>query len=604
MLKLAPVDVIAERREAALYLRSGHALQTPPATLGDLLRAAAEEAPDRVALAERVGPDALREVTYAEALAAAEGIGARLAERVAPGRPVLILAGNSVDHALLMFGAYLAGVAVAPVSVAYALMSADHGKLKHIARTLRPGLIYAAARGPYAKAIAAVQGALDRPVEVITSNLDGPSDARLSTWMGPPTRHMRRLFAEAQAEVGPDTVAKILFTSGSTGFPKGVPNTHRMLTSNQQMIAQLWPFLADEPPVMVDWLPWSHTFGGNHNLHLALFHQGTLLIDEGKPSPALVDRTIANLRAMPPTLYFNVPAGFAALVPRMEQDPGLRDVFFSRLRLIFYAGAALPDDLWQRLVALAKQSTDTPPFMTTAWGSTETSPLATSAHFPMDRAGNIGVPAPGVTLKLMPNGSKLEVRVAGPNVMAGYLSEPELSAAAFDDEGFYRIGDAVQLADPDDPAAGLLFDGRVSEDFKLTTGTWVNVGGLRTGLLAECSPVLQDLVVAGHDRPALGVLAWLNAAGCRTLAGVEASDDDLGAHPAVKAHLEAALQRWNAAHPRSSARIARALLLETPPDIDAGEITDKGYINQRAVLERRAAAVEVLFGESATLRFD
>lgn len=596
MLKLAPVAVETERREDVLYLRSGHTLEAPPARLTDPFRDTAALDPARPFVAERSAPGAaLRWMSYGEAWTAARGIGARLLE--GDRRPVLVLSGNGVDHLLITLGAYLAGVPVAPVSVAYSLMSQDHEKLRHIARKLRPGLIFTDRAEPYAKAVAAVREAAGEELVAITSE-------DLKAWMAPPIA--AGAAALDAADVGPETVAKVLFTSGSTGFPKGVINTHGMLTANQQMIRQLWPFLRDEPPQLVDWLPWSHTFGGNHNVHMVLFGGGSLLIDDGKPTPALVDRTVANLRALPPTLYFNVPAGFAALVPRLEQDAALRDTFFSRLRLVFYAGAALPDDLWQRMVNLADASPHPAPFMTTAWGSTETSPLSTSAHFPLERAGNIGVPAPGVSLKLVPNGSKREVRIKGPHVMAGYLDEPELTAAAFDDEGYYRIGDAVKLADEADPSAGLLFDGRVAEDFKLSTGTWVNAGKLRTTLLTACSPALQDLVVAGHDREALGVLAWPHMESGRKLCDEPALDlAGLAAHDALRAHLRATIAAHNEAHPQSSTRIARALLLSSPPSIDAGEITDKGYINQRAVLERRADDVARLYGDDAALlRFD
>lgn len=596
MLKLAPVAVETERRGDVLYLRSGHALETPPARLTDPFRETAERDPARRFVAERSAPGAaLRWMSYGEAWAAARGIGARLLE--GDRRPVLVLSGNGVDHLLLTLGAYLAGVPVAPVSVAYSLMSQDHEKLRHIARKLRPGLVFADRAEPYAHAIAAVREAVGEELAAISSD-------DLKGWMEPPdARGSASLDA---AEVGPATVAKILFTSGSTGFPKGVLNTHGMLAANQQMIRQLWPFLADEPPQLVDWLPWSHTFGGNHNVHMVLFGGGSLLIDDGKPTPALVDRTVENLRALPPTLYFNVPAGFAALVPRLEQDDELRDIFFSRLQLIFYAGAALPDDLWQRMVRLAEASPHAAPFMTTAWGSTETSPLSTSAHFPLERAGNIGVPAPGVSLKLVPNGSKREVRIKGPHVMAGYLGEPELTAAAFDDEGFYRIGDAVKLADEADPGAGLIFDGRVAEDFKLSTGTWVNAGKLRTSLISACSPVLQDLVVAGHDEEELGILAWPHLEAGRRFCGDQALDlASLAAHERLRAHLSTAIAEHNEVHPQSSTRIARVLLLTSPPSIDAGEITDKGYINQRAVLERRAEDVARLYGDDAALlRFE
>ncbi len=590
-LALAEVAVEVERRGDRFLLRSGHALPPGPERLGDLLREAASRAPDRRFLIEREAPHRLREVSYREALAAAEGIAARLAALGDDG-PVAILSGNSVDHALLAFGAHLAGVPIAPISPAYSLMSRDFGKLRHVASKLRPSLIYVESHAPFAAALAA-------------TGLDA-----LPLWTGGPERDpdhpwLRDAFGEAattesrarEAAVGPSTVAKILFTSGSTGIPKGVVTTHGMLTANQRQIACLWPFLRESPPVIVDWLPWSHCFGGSHDFYLVPMHAGTLFVDEGKPSPALFGKSLANLRSVSPTLYFNVPAGFAALVPALEADAEAAARFFAELKVVFYAGAALPDDLWQRLIRLAKGTVGEAPFLTTAWGSTETSPLVTSAHFPLDRAGNVGVPAPGVELSLVPNGAKLEVRVKGPNVMQGYLDEPALTAAAFDDEGYYCIGDAVRFADPDDPAAGLLFDGRVAEDFKLASGTWVHVSAVRTELLAAASPALQDLVVAGHDRAALGVMVWASPAGLAQLEG----DDPL------RAHLMRAVTAYNRAHPENSRRIARLLVLDTPADIDAGEITDKGYVNQRATLERRAAEVERLFAadpDEAVLVFD
>jgi feruloyl-CoA synthase len=561
-LRLAPRAVIARRRGAEWLLSSPLALAEPPAVLGDLLRRGAAHHPERDFLLEREG-DGVRRVSWGAALAAAEGIAGWLSAGDDRRRPVLALSGNSVDQALLMLGCFLAGVPFVPVSPAYSLLSTDFARLAHIAGKVRPRLVYVEARAPFERALAAIAAP-----EVVTG---AELRARQATPPAP------------AAAVAPDDVAKILFTSGSTGFPKGVPSTHRMLAANQQMIAQLWPFLEDQPPVLVDWLPWSHTFGGNHNFNLVLFHGGTLFVDQGKPTEALLPATLRNLRALSPTIYFNVPSGYAALLPHLEADEALRASFFARLEVIFYAAAALPDETWQRLRRLAERSAAHEVFLTTAWGSTETSPLSTSAHFPLPRAGNIGLPAPGVTLKLTPNGSKLEVRVRGPNVFSGYLDEPELTRAAFDAEGFYRIGDAVRLADPEDPAQGLLFDGRVAEDFKLATGTWVNVGPLRVALVGALWPHVLDLVVAGHDRERLGVLLWPRGAATAEL----------------RAGVRAALARWNLAHAESSMHVARALLLDEPPSLDAGEITDKGYVNQRATLERRAALVEALFAEPA-----
>jgi feruloyl-CoA synthase len=391
--------------------------------------------------------------------------------------------------------------------------------------------------------------------------------------------------------VGPHTTAKLLFTSGSTGTPKGVINTHRMLCVNQTMLRQIWPFLADERPILVDWLPWSHTFGANHNLNLVLFNGGTLYIDDGKPAPPLFPRTLAALREISPTVYFNVPAGFALLAPALESDSQLARSFFSRLRFMFYAGAALPSALALRLRELAARLADHDVQLTSSWGTTETSPAATSAHFPDPPSGCIGVPLPANTIKLAPVGDKLEIRVHGPNVTQGYYRAPELTAAAFDEEGFYRSGDAGKLVDEQDPNKGLLFDGRIAEDFKLLTGTWVTAGPLRLRLLSEAG-VLTDAVICGHDNRFVAALAWINQAEARGRFG---RDADLARDDSrLRDHLTQALARLNAGV-GSASRVERLLLLAEPPSLDAGEITDKGYINQRACLQRRAAEIARLY---------
>jgi feruloyl-CoA synthase len=401
---------------------------------------------------------------------------------------------------------------------------------------------------------------------------------------------------QAASKIRADTIAKILFTSGSTGLPKGVTNTHGMLTANQQQALQLWPFLAEQPLTLVDWLPWNHTFGGNHNFNMVLRHAGTLYIDGGRPLPSMVAETVRNLGEISATVYFNVPAGYAALLPHLERDEAFARAFFAKLRLIFYAGAALPQDLWSRLEAVAVRATGQRVPMSSSWGTTETAPLATAAHFLLDRAGNIGLPAPGLEMKLVPAGDKLEIRVRGPNITPGYFKRDDLTGEAFDAEGFYKPGDAVRFADASDPAKGVVFDGRLAEDFKLTTGTWVHVGGVRVGVLAACSPVLQDAVIAGADREFVALLAWLSAAGCQKLIGDGATAlPDLARHPAVREHVRRSLRDWNAVHTGSSERVARVLLLPDAPSIDGNEITDKGYINQRLALERRAADVARLY---------
>jgi feruloyl-CoA synthase len=446
-------------------------------------------------------------------------------------------------------------------------MSKDFGKLKYIFDLVRPGLVYAADPQKFAPALAAV-GAKSVAVGELLETNPGSTQER------------------EHAKVNGESVAKILFTSGSTGIPKGVINTHRMLCANQQMLGQAWPFVEERAPVIVDWLPWNHTFGGNHNFNLVLRNGGTIYVDGGKPMPGLVETTARNLKEIAPTMYFNVPRGYDLLVPFLEKDAELRRNFFRDLDVLFYAAAALPQNLWERLKKLAKEEGNTRLAMLSAWGSTETAPLATSVHFHMERAGVIGLPVAGCELKLVPAAGKLEVRVRGPNVTPGYYKRPDLTAAAFDDEGFYRIGDAVKFADPADPAKGIVFDGRVAEDFKLSTGTWVNVGAVRVKLIAAADPLIQDAVITGQDRDEVGALVFLTPA-----------TKDMS-QPAVRSRLSAALQKL-AQDGGSSTYPARMLIMNEPPSIDANEITDKGYINQRAVLERRAALVEKLYSSSA-----
>jgi feruloyl-CoA synthase len=588
-------DIACERgADGVIRLTSRTPLAPFDPSLASMFRAAVEAAPTRVFLAERTDGGAWRGLRYEEARRSVDAIAAALIERgLSAARPVMILSGNAIDHALLMLAGYTASIPVAPVSVAYSLQSQDHLKLRHIAELLEPGLVYVANTAPFAKALADLD--LSR-CEIVASR-NGANLDRVTPFAALTQGAAGAAVESAAAAIAADTVAKILFTSGSTGLPKGVVNTHGMLTANQQQILQVWPFVTEEPLVLVDWLPWNHTFGGNHNFNLVLRHAGTLYIDAGKPVPGLIEQTVQNLADISPTIFFNVPAGFAALLPFLERDPALARVFFARLRLVFYAGAALPQDLWERLEAVSARATGERIPMTSSWGMTETAPMATMAHFLIDRAGPIGVPAPGVEIKLVPSAAKLEVRVRGPNVTPGYWKRPDLTEAAFDEEGFYRPGDAVRLSDPADPTRGIVFDGRLAEDFKLTTGTWVHVGALRVGVLAATTPALQDAIVAGENRDCIGLLAWLNVAGCRTLIGEGAPQDltQLAGHPAVREHVRAALARWNAAHGGVSQHVARVLLLADPPSIDANEITDKGYINQRLALERRRADVEQLF---------
>jgi feruloyl-CoA synthase len=564
-LRFAPAHLELEKRsDGSMVLRSPQKLGPPSRAIGEWLVKWANEAPGRVFLADRAAAG-WRKVTYREALEAARRIGEALLRRgMDAARPVAILSDNSVDHALLSLGTMHAGIPVAPISPAYSLMSKDFVKLKYIFDLVQPGLVWTADPEKFAPALDAV-GAKATPLAALL-------DER-------PSAGIERAFSA----IGRDTVAKILFTSGSTGIPKGVINTHGMLCANQQMLAQGWPFVEDKPPIVVDWLPWNHTFGGNHNFNLVLRNGGTLYIDGGKPVPGLVETTVRNLSEVAPTMYFNVPRGFDLLLPYLEKDAALRQNFFSELDMLFYAAAALPQNLWERIEQLAAQEKGGRLAMLSAWGSTETSPLATQVHFHIDRAGVIGLPVAGCELKLVPSAGKLEVRVRGEHVTPGYYKRPELTAAAFDEEGFYRIGDAVKLADPAEPSKGVMFDGRVAEDFKLSTGTWVHVGAVRVRLIAAGDPLIQDAVITGHDRTEVGALVFLNPAATK-----DVTPDWIRARLA-KALKDLSAQAGSSTYPR------RLLVMAEPPSIDANEITDKGYMNQRAVLERRAALVEKLY---------
>ena len=567
-LRYAPAEVKIEKRaDGVTILRSPQPLKPYTRAVGDWLLHWYERAPDRTFIAERKG-EGWRRVSYRDALSDARRIGQALLNlKLDATRPVAILSDNSVDHALLALGAMHVGIPVAPISPAYSLMSKDFAKLKYIFELLKPGLVFAAEPEKFAPALAAVS-ATSTPVSRLLETNPGST------------------LELAFSRLTPDTVAKILFTSGSTGTPKGVINTQRMLCANQQMLAQVWPFLEDKVQTIVDWLPWNHTFGGNFCFNVMLRNGGTLYIDNGKPAPGLAELTAKNLREISPTMYFNVPRGFDLLMPMLESDADLRRNFFRDLDMIFYAGAALPQNLWERLEQLALAEKGGALSMISSWGSTETAPSAASVHYPIERAGVIGLPNPGCELKLVPSAGKLEVRVKGPNVTPGYFRRDDLTKAAFDDEGYYCIGDAMKFADPAVPEKGLVFDGRVAEDFKLTTGTWVHVGAIRVKLIAAGNPLIQDAVITGHDRNEIGALVFLNPGAVKDMPS-----------EAIRSRLSQALKELSK-EGGSSTHPVRLLVMAEPPQIDGNEITDKGYLNQRAVLERRATLVDTLYSNS------
>ena len=590
----APPAVAVLRREHDTLLSSRYALGAYARCSGEYLEAWARRAPDRAFVLERRA-EGWRGLSYGEMLEQVRRVAAWLLKRkLSAQRPVAILSENSVEHALLTLACLHVGVPVAPISPAYSLVSKDFGKLKSIVRMLRPGLLYVSETSPFEPALAAVADLHRGPIVSGDGSGNGIESfqALLST---PDDPAVTRAFTAIQ----PDSLAKVMFTSGSTSEPKGVLNTHRMLCSNQQAIAQIWQLLS-HPPLLLDWLPWHHTYGGNHNFNIVLRNGGTLYIDRGRPVPGRFEITLANLREVSPTLSLNVPRAYDLLVSALRAEPALCERFFGRLELLFYAGAALPQHLWVALRGLARETLGRDLPMVSSWGLTETAPTATVGHFQPDRAGVIGLPLPGCELKLVPCGEKTEVRVRGPNVTPGYLERADLSRSSFDEEGFFKTGDAVRFVDPEHPERGLLFDGRLGEDFKLSTATWVNVGALRLDAIAALSPVAQDVVVAGHDRDEIGLLIFPNLAGCRSLCGKLASDAPLRSvleEPAVRAQVAVGLARMTREHAGSSTCARRALLLWEPASIDAGEITDKGYINQRAVLDRRAKLVETLYGQ-------
>jgi len=598
-------DVALERRpDGTLLLQSNHRLKPYERHVPAFLTRWAEKTPDRVWLAQRRGPsrDWLK-VTYGEAKKQVDAVTQALLDRgFGPDKAVMILSSNSIEFALLTMAAMQARAPVAPVSPAYSVMSRDHAKLRHVFDLIEPGLVFVQDGETYSGALAALDRANSDLGGVLLVHVDkAPPRMQSLPWSELVATRPTDAVARSIAAIEPSTVGKYLFTSGSTGMPKAVVNTQEMMCANiamGQMARVRKP--ADPAPVQLDWLPWNHTMGGNATFQGNLAEGGTTWIDDGKPLPGLFEETLRNLREVSPTSFANVPAGYAMLATALEKDDGLAGRFFKNLNSLAYGGATLPDDLYRRMEALAVKHTGYRIPFITGWGATETAPTATTVHWASERVGLIGLPFPGVTLKLVPTGEegRYELRLKSVIVTPGYHKQPDLTAQAFDEEGFYKIGDAGRFVDPEDPGQGLVFDGRVVEDFKLTSGTFVLVGTLRPAAIAAASPVLQDAVVCGQDRDYVGLLGFPNLAACRRIAGddeARLAADELLAHPAVVETLQAGLARMNAACKGSSMRVKRVLLMTEPPSVDGHEITDKGYINQRATLDRRKALVERLY---------
>ena len=578
----------------AMLVRSEEALKPYPKVLTDCIAHWAALTPEKACIAKRRPDGEWRRLTYTQVMRSIESIGQALIDRgLSTERPVAILSENDLEHFLLTMAGQHVGVPTAPISPAYSLVSRDFGKLRHTLKVITPGLVFASDGIRYAPALEAVVG---DHIEVVTTT--APPDRRKAcTFADLLETSPTRAVSAAHQSIDPGGVAKFLFTSGSTAMPKAVINTHRMICSNQQMIAQIFGFLEDDPPVIVDWLPWNHTFGGNHDVGIAVYNGGTFYIDDGKPGPGSIEQTVRNLREISTTVFFNVPKGYEDLLPFLRADRELRETFFRRLGLMFYAGAGLSQPVWDAYRELALETCGERIIMATGLGSTETSPMAMQTTWETDRAGTIGIPVPGVELKLVPRDGKLEARVRGPNVTPGYWRQDELTRKAFDEDGFYSFGDAVRLIDPADINKGLLFDGRLTEDFKLANGTWVSVGPLRANIVAHCSPLVRDAVIAGLDRDFLGALIFPDLLACHALCPELPRDAaaQILAHPAVRARFQSLLNGLAAESTGSSNRIARAILLEEPPSLDAGEITDKGSFNQRAVLDSRAALIDQLY---------